>query len=146
MPSMQCHAPTSGDPAFDRAGEPTRAASGGPGTSTRTRRARELPVCGDAAAPDRLAGRALRGYQPEIAHELARAVEAAEITEFGHEDHRGDELTPRIAWKALLDDRRHRPGRRRSGPMPLEPLQLLSGIPGRVESLLQDDMVRGVGK
>jgi hypothetical protein len=68
----------------------------------------------------------------------ASSGEAAEISEFGHQDHRG-ELIPRIAWWALTT----------GGNLDqscLEPLQLLSRIVGRVQSLLQDDIVRGMSK
>jgi hypothetical protein len=43
---------------------------------------------GDAAAADLLAGRAFRGHQTQVGHQLPGSLEAAHITNFCHKDDR----------------------------------------------------------
>src|SRR5262245_54568785 len=45
-----------------------------------------IPGLGDATAVDLVARGALRGYEPQVPHELARILKAGEVTNFG--DHR----------------------------------------------------------
>jgi hypothetical protein len=42
---------------------------------------------GDRSKPTLVAGRVLTGHEPEVGHELAWTLEAAQITEFGGEHH-----------------------------------------------------------
>src|SRR3712207_9144552 len=46
----------------------------------------------DRAAPDRLAGGTFAGYEAEVTHELARALEPPDVTDLDDERRRGHEI------------------------------------------------------
>src|SRR5262249_22981508 len=47
---------------------------------------------GDAATVDFVARRAFRGYEPKVPHQLARILEAGEITDLGQRSDGGNEI------------------------------------------------------
>ena len=72
-------------------------------------------------------------------------VKPAEIAEFGHEDHRGDEADTAHRLEGT-NHRRHRPGRHDLDQCRLEALHLLGRTSRGVERLLKSGMMRRMGK
>src|SRR3954467_15397152 len=99
----------------------------GPGTLDQHPARSRVARLGDGAAPDLSAGRAFRGHQTKIGHQLPRGLEAAHIPDLRHEGNRrqkGDTAQGLVGWLGRLPPRapptRTRPPRRRA----------VSGAPG----------------
>src|SRR5947208_16952540 len=95
---------------------------------------------GDRAAPRRLPGGALARHQAEVAHQLARALEAADVADLDHERHRRDQVDAAQRLQRL-DQRGEAPGREELPDRPIEAREPLLREPHALDALLQHDLV-----
>ena len=89
------------------------------------------------------ARRALARHEAQVAHELARVLEPAQVADLGHDGHGADQ--PDAAQRLqCLHHGSERPSGQELGDRGLDPLQPLLRVPDGEQHFLQHQPVRGV--
>jgi hypothetical protein len=110
------------------------------------RRSERAASCGDRLRAERaISGRGLGRYETQPGHQLARRFEPAEITGFGKDRRRGDEIE--------AAHRHHRGDRWRQRPIgeglldrPLEPNDARPRLACRLQQLIEDNALLEMGE
>src|SRR4051812_12583010 len=95
---------------------------------------------GDRAAPHRLPGGALARHQAEVAHQLARALEAADVADLDPERHRRDQVDAAQRLQRL-DQRGEAPRPEELPGPPAQAREPLLREPHALDALPQHDLV-----